>query len=391
MRAIIICITVLVFAANASANVGIFYGSGKTIELVKSDHVQLVSEEVTISPKCGAVYDLDTIEYCCKFVLKNRSQESVKVQVGFPLDRELHGTTILDATDTVMSYHFIARDADNTYHVRYVNDGGKTSKYKELFLWDMAFAVGETKVLHVGYILPMSITGALTNKDTEKWMKSHYEKPWHRTLEACLIEHFNYITETGRSWAGPIEEATFRVETGGFEGYLDRRPTVPGRDLALFAKQLVPESQISLIDAPKTEVKDLFPETKFAATLYREISPDGGKYDSEHGVMTWEFRNFQPGPALRFQYYFVMIAEDASDCDAWVNLVLGAKPKKTNVLELREIAAAFYGIAPNTESAKKFAEQQIWYHPKKWIRDSELSEKRQAVLRRLDAISEEKE
>lgn len=237
----------------------------------------------------------------------------------------------------------------------------------------------------------MSITMALTNKDKEKWDLPHYEKPWHRTLEACFLEHFNYITETGRSWAGPIEKATFRVEMGGFERYLDRRPTVPGRDLALFAKQLDIESQISLIDAPKKEIKDLFSETKFAATLYREVSPDEGKYDSERGLMTWEYRNFQPGPDLRFQYYFVMIAEDATDCDAWVSLVLGAKPKKTDVLELREIAAAFYGIAPHTESAKKFAGQQIWYHPKKGMRESELSKKRQDLLKRLNALAEEKE
>ena len=163
--AVLTFVVVVFFGVNAIANVGVFYGSGKTIELIKSDQVQLVSEEVTISPQWGAVAELDRVEYRCKFILKNRSEKSVKVYVGFPLDRELHGTTTPDATDTVLSYHFIARDADNTYHVQYVSGGGDTSKYNELFLWEMAFAAGETKVLQVGYILPMSITMSLTNRE----------------------------------------------------------------------------------------------------------------------------------------------------------------------------------------------------------------------------------
>jgi hypothetical protein len=392
MRTVVLtCVAVAVFGANAGANVGVFFGSGKTIELIKSRDVQLVSEEVTISPRCAAVKELDGVEYRCQFVLKNRSQASVKVRVGFPLDREVHGATIPSATDTVLSYHFIARDGENTYHVQYVSGGGDSGKYKELFLWDMAFAAGETKVLHVGYILPMSMTMALTNKDKEQFVRLRYEKPWHRTLEACCVEHFHYITETGRSWAGPIEKAVFRVETGGFEWCLDRRPGIPGSDLARFAAQLDPVSFLRLMDAPEKTIKDLFPETKFVATVYREVSPDGWKYKSESEVTAWEFRDFQPGSPLRFHYYFVMIPEDGADCDAWARLVLGAKPKNTEVMELREIAAAFYGIAPRTESPKKFVEKQIWYHPKKGLRDSELSEKRQAALKRLDAIAKEKE
>ena len=139
-------------------------------------------------------------------------------------------------------------------------------------------------------------------------------------------------------------------------------------------------------------MQNLLRETnKLAATPYREFSPGGWKKDAEHGTITWDFRNFQPGPPLRVYYYFVRFPEDVADCDAWVRLVLGAKPKKTDVSELREIAAAFYGVAPQTESARKFAEQQIWYHPKKGLHDSELSETRQAVLKRLDAIAKGKE
>ena len=81
--------------------------------------------------------EFDTAEYRCKFILKNLTKKPTKIRVGFPLDREVHGAgPASNATDMVMSYHFIARDADNTYHVQYIG-GGDKSKYNDLFLWDM--------------------------------------------------------------------------------------------------------------------------------------------------------------------------------------------------------------------------------------------------------------
>ena len=56
---------------------------------------------------------------------------------------------------------------------------------------------------------------------------------------------------------------------------------------------------------------------------------------------------------------------------------------------MRELVAAFYGIAPHSASAKTFVEQQVWYHAKKGLRESDLKEEQQAVLRRLDAIARE--
>jgi hypothetical protein len=371
MKSLLGCIVVLVGSTQVTGNVGVFGGSGATIELIKSDQVQLVSEEVTISPTCGAARELDRVEYRCKFVLKNRANESVQVQVGFPLDREVHGGTTPSTTDLVMSYHFIARDAENTYHVRYVNGGRETSSYKELFLWNMTFASRETRVLHVGYILPMSIVGSSTRKDKKDLLNPRYEKPWHAMLEGCFLEHFRYITETGRSWAEPIEKATFRVETGGLEWCLNRRPIIVGAEV-----------MATVVEKPV-----LPPGTKYPTVIYRQISPGGWKCESEHRDTVWEYHNFRPGPPLNFFYYHLTFPDDAAACESWVRLVLGAEPKKVDVSELREIAGAFYGIAPHTDSAKKFVEKQIWYHPKNGLRESELDDNRQAVLKRLDVIA----
>ncbi len=396
-RMLLCCVLVLLPSSKAIANVGVFFGSGSTIELIKSDQVQLVSEEVTISPTCGAARGFDRVDYLCKFVLKNLSKKPVKVHLGFPLDGEVHGAdSAPDATEMVMSYHFIARDADNTYHVRYVGSGGDKRKCNELFLWDMTFASEETRVLRVGYIIPVSYTGAVTLKD-KKDLILRPEKPWHAMLEGCILEYFNYITETGRSWAGPIEKATFRVEIGPFEWFLDRRSLDEGNAAASFATVITAQSALAAQNAaqPNSDpdpglMKKMLagpPDAKLAAALYREVSPDGWKRESEHGAMTWEFHNFKPGPPLRLRYYFVMFPDGAASCDGWVRLVLGAKPTKADMLELREITAAFYGIAPRTKSAKRFVEQQVWYHAKNGLRDSELNKKQQAILKRLDEIA----
>ena len=105
------------------------------------------------------------------------------------------------------------------------------NKYPDLFLWDMTFAAGETKTLHVGYILPMSFAGGTTRKldDPEKILNPQYEKPWHARIEGCMVVFFSYITETGQSWAGPIEKATFRVRNTVFEDGLRRFPEYRGR------------------------------------------------------------------------------------------------------------------------------------------------------------------
>jgi hypothetical protein len=391
------CILVIAASTHASANVGVFYGSGATIELIKSDQVQLVSEEVTISPTCAATRAFDKVECRCKFVLKNLSKKSAKVHVGFPLDYEGHGESAArDATDMVMSYHFIARDADSTYHVQHVAGGGDDEKYRELFLWDMTFAPKEVKTLHVGYVISMSQTGAVTLKD-QKSLVLRPEKPWHAMLEGCFLEHFNYITETGRSWAGPIEKATFRVEAGPFEWFLSRRSLDEGSTVASFATMIAAQSELVAEQAahpnakPSPELMEKItaglPNVKLAAAFYREISPKGWKEQSDQGTLTWEFRNFTPGPPVRLRYYFVTFPDDVASCDRWVRLVLGDKPARADLMELREIAAAFYGVAPHTESAKRFVKQQIWYDANSGLRESQLNQKRQAILKHLDEMA----
>ena len=346
-----------------------------------------------------------SVKFRCTFVLKNRSAKSVKIQVGFPLDRESHGPPRSPSNDAdeVLSYHFIARDANNTYHVRYVASDPQ-GKYAHLFLWDMDFAAGEAKTLHVGYILPMSVASHSTRKMGDDPNQPpdipEYERPWHVRVEPCVVVFFCYVTETGQSWAGPIEKATFRVSNNVFEHSLRKLPEFVGGNPAD-----VPPVMAAAAEAVSGEGVPGMADLGFVfgmklGTVYRHISPDGWKPayvpdippgkpkpPYEPDGIAWRFENYKPGTPLTFMYYLVGFPQVPADCDRWVRQVLGKTPTKADVLELREIVAAFFGIAPQNAAVKRLAEQQVWYKPESKLRESELSESQRAVLARLASIA----
>ena len=397
------------FCGNVFGNTGVFAGSGHSIQLVKSADVQMVSEDVTITPITGAstMLMMHTVEFRCTFVLKNRSNKPVKIQVGFPLDRESHGSppSPSDDADEVLSYHFIARDAKNTYHVRHVATDSQ-KKFSHIFLWDMDFAAGETRTLHVGYILPMSVAGSTTRKpdelppsfagnvnDGEKFLFHYppeYEKPWHKKVETCMVVYFNYVTETGQSWAGPIEKATFRVSNNTFEYFLRKCPDyIGGNPADIPADEQIPEAaQYSLFGLKLGTVYRRISPEGWKPAYIPEIPPGAPKPEYEPDGIAWKFENYKPGTPLTFTYFLTGFPENAADCDPWVKRTLGKTSTKADVLELREIAAAFFGVAPQTASVKFFVEQQVWYNPKSNAKESELSKPRQAVLARLTTIAD---
>ncbi len=65
-----------------------------------------------------------------------------------------------------------------------------------------------------------------------------------------------------------------------------------------------------------------------------------------------------------------------------------ADQQAAEVMELSEIVGAFYGIAPKTDSVKRFVERQVWYHPEDGLQRSQLTEGQREALTRLEAIAE---
>jgi hypothetical protein len=394
-------------SGRADGNTGVFAGSGHSLQLVKSADVQMVSEDVTITPVCGAESMMHTVEFRCTFVLKNLSDKAVKIQAGFPLNRESHGPPkpLADDADKVLSHHFIARDANNTYHVRY-EAADPQGKFEHIFLWDMDFAAGETKTLQVGYSLPMSYAAGTTRKldddPNNPPAMPEYEKPWHARIEACTVVFFSYITETGKSWAGPIEKATFRVSNNSFEYSLRKCPDyVGGNPADLPPGMEMPEEGPRIGDAVPM-VDTGFVWGMKLGNVYRRISPEGWKPayipelppgapkpPYEPSGIAWTFENYKPGPPLDFVYYLTGFPETVADCDPWAKCVLGKTPAKADLLELREIVAAYFGVPPQTVSVNRLVEQQVWYNPQSKVSESQLSEPRRAVLARLTKIADD--
>ena len=87
-QAMLASICVFAFASTVQGNAGFFSGSGHTITLTKTEQIQLVSEEVTLTPNYGFTIEGDSVDCRCQFVLKNLTNKAVKIQVGFPLDSQ---------------------------------------------------------------------------------------------------------------------------------------------------------------------------------------------------------------------------------------------------------------------------------------------------------------
>ena len=91
MRRVLLAVALsLALCGRAFGNTGVFAGSGHSLRLVKSADVQMVSEDVTITPICGASAIEHSVEFHCLFVLKNRSTKPTQIQVGFPLVLQHH-------------------------------------------------------------------------------------------------------------------------------------------------------------------------------------------------------------------------------------------------------------------------------------------------------------
>ena len=403
-RVLLASALLLAMCGEVVGNTGVFFGSGQSIQLVKSADVQMVSEDVLITPRCGATATMGSAEYRCEFVLKNLSSKAVRIQVGFPLNRETHGPprATSDETDEVFSFHFIARDANNTYHVRYVGRDQK-DHLVDIFLWDMDFAPNEKKTLHVGYIMPMSFaeyTTAISETPKIAFNPPKVELPaWQPRIQASVVVGCSYVTETGKSWAGPIEKARFRFIGAEFEEYFRQQP-LGGDSAETPPDHGTPDESSS--EEPGSADDDGFVVGMKFGTVCRRISPDGWKpmYLRGHSPseanpsrepdgIGWEFDNYKPGPPLQFVFYLVGFPQTPAECDPWVRQVLGQAPGKAAVLELRETVAAFFGVAPQAASVRALVEKQFWYDPKSSIRESQLSEAKKAVLARLSKIADE--
>ena len=371
------------FGSVVRADVGVFAGTGQDLKQISTESVQLVSIDVTIVPGRGrflfdgTVPGMDQVEYDCRFVLRNLTDKACDIQVGFPIDSQ-SARLPTDQKDTgqdwVSTYGFNARDAKSTYHVNLQFGDPKKANdaYSAIFTWTIGFQARETKTLIVQYRIPMSMTLGSPSKRGIGAMPTRTEKhPWMALLTCSMLEIIGYTTETGSSWSGNVEKATFTVYTDPFEKYLNHRGLLEQKVADLPA------------DAQET-MKNSFPIQQ--VWWFREIQPLGW-LPVENGIR-WTYKDYKPKDPITLRYFLLQFPRLSSEVGPWVDAILRSIPdphqQAAELAVARQILLATYGQEPTDKAAKAFAENAIWYSPRKDFAISDLNKDQQAVLAELD-------
>jgi len=339
------------------ANAGIFAGLGQSIELTKTEQIQMVSEDITIIPGRGKslfkgdLSGMDIVDYLCKFKLKNITNTTVNVQIGFPLNADSLKWRNKENTKTsemVAEYKFIAQEEGHIYNVRYV-PGDIRKKLKHLFLWDMKFLPNEEKELLISYSMHISCAAAIPFKT---YMS--YEKEWYGKLECCLLEWFGYVTETAKSWAGPVGKANFKVYIKGFDEYINRRPLYEDLTLDEFIRQ----------------DRRNFPV--YNPLIFRMTEPTKWQTDKQ-GFLTLTYKDYKADENLMFYYYILPFPRNIADVERLMkNLTKSYNLKIKDIIftkadyeDLRDIFLEFNGKKTGNKRIQKFVENQKWYGQEK--------------------------
>ncbi|HEX4125434.1 MAG TPA: hypothetical protein VHY37_11955 [Tepidisphaeraceae bacterium] len=377
------CAVVLCMQAAVWGDAGVFTGTGQDLRQISTHSVRLVSIDVKVvlgrGPFLfdGTVPGMDEARYDCTFVLQNLTDNACDVEVGFPVDSEF-AQVPKDPKDPledwVLRCGFIAKDTDDTYHVKFqdVDPDKVADAYSAIFTWKMAFKPKETRTLTVQYHIPISMTVDSPDKrGADGVVAAGRKHRWMVMLDSCMAEIAGYTTETGSTWSGNVEKATFTVITDPFEKYLNYRGST--------------EENVSELPADQQKtVRDFFPVEH--EWWYRAVTPAGWKAVDD-GIQ-WQYKNYKPRDPLTITYYQMEYPTLASDVDPWVDAILRTIPDKSKqpgeLAIVKQILLATYGQAPTDADAKAFCEDQIWYAPKKDFSASKLGKDQRAVVAALD-------
>ncbi len=417
MKQWILWISVFALALTARGNAGVFRGNGRTPVLGSTTRIQMVEEEVVMQPLRGnwpvddSARNLDPMRFHCTFRLRNLTDETVTVQVGFPLDGERLPVNDqpVNQSAIIARYAFVAGTADQVFPVRYVPCDGK-KKFSRLFLWEMTFRPRQEITLYVHYQTDGAMGLAITTKD-EKPSPHRYRHL--RLLEHSIMQGHFYVTETGNSWAGEIEKAVFRIVPFEFEEYLARRgpfeiteatrarlnarlPREPSLALMLLHMPMIPEWQ-----PPRSrwrEAKDPRTGKRCLELIFAPFKPRG-KEDN-----------------LQILYRFVMMPQNVEQLELLLSCIRnemeteeqryqrireaveklpretpGRTPKQLEPplsyspaveKDIADIVLEFHGIATGNEEIREFLECQKWYPAPSRPLDPALKKRLEELSRR---------
>ena len=392
-----LCLLLLVFI-SCFGNVGVFRGSGQTPTMEKTDQIQMVEEEIIMIPRRGN-YPVDTscrnpdkMDFRCRFILRNLSDKTVVVPVGFPLDTDARlqdNKGKFNQSQLIGHYGFTAGTKDKTFPVRFVPWDEK-KKFSRLFLWEMTFEPKQEIELFVNYTMEgyLGLDVTMRNRDGD-W--GPYKCEYLDYLTSGWGQAQFYVTETGSSWAGVIEKAVFRYYPYAFEEYLAKR----GAWEESRKERKEHKERLKAIKENPGIFEYLFsremPMVRVWSPAFERWQPKQGKHKSDR-YLELVFQPYTPKKKdnIRIGYTFPMIPLNAEQFERYCTAVKHRLKKQREFKELAknknpkdyekywkhrnfpaygaevrkniaDVILEFHGIARNNPEIADFLADQVWY------------------------------
>ncbi|MBE6370220.1 MAG: hypothetical protein E7056_08700 [Lentisphaerae bacterium] len=390
-----LCLLLFVFI-SCLGNAGVFRGSGQTPTLEKTDKIQMVEEEIIMIPHRGnypvdtSCRNLDKMDFRCRFILRNLTDQKVVTPVGFPLDTQARlqdNKGKFNQSQLIGHYGFTAGTKDKTFSVRFVPWDEK-KKFSKLFLWEMTFEPKQEIELFVNYTMEgyLGMAGTRRNQDWNK--RKPYKCEYLEHLTFGLGQAQFYVTETGSSWAGGIEKAVFRYYPYEFEEYLAKRGAYEEsrkeRNERLAAIKKKP-GNFGYLFSPE------MPMVRVWNPAFEQWQSKQGKYKNDR-YLELVFQPYKPQKKdnISIHYVFPMIPVNAEQFERYCTAVkiklkndaeLKARYQKDNDAHYKEywqhriipaygaevrkniadVILEFHGIARNNPEIADFLADQVWY------------------------------
>lgn len=352
---------VVAASGTALGNVGVFRGAGQTPVVDKTDAVQLVEEEVTMRPREGthpidaSASNTDPMDFQCRFLLRNLTDEEVTLQVGFPLDTESGWSwKEEDAAELVEEFRFSARTNGGACVVRFV-PFDRDRKFSKLFLWDMSFAPREEVELAVEYRMGgyfgLGPCSAFTGGNLWTALDDGDE------FSLGIAEGHIYVTGTASCWAGEVERAVFRYHPQEFEDYLRARGAFEEspeeraeREAAIAKKALI----YSLFKPELSMVRNWLPDEN----EWTRVDDGDGQWHVE-----WSQAPFAPSEDAAIALFYVALPMPTTPED--VARILADEAMGTRARDFCDICREFYGVETGNPRIREFVSKQCW-HDTQW-------------------------
>ena len=390
-----VCLLFSVFI-SCFGNVGVFMGSGQTPMLEKSNQIQMVEEEIIMIPRRGnypvdlSCRNMDKMDFRCRFILRNLTDEKVVLPVGFPLDvdsRHLNYDGEVNQTQIIGYYCFVAGTKDKTFPVRFV-PWDKKKKFSKIFLWEMTFEPKQEIELFVNYTMEGYLGADITVRNRDWDNRKPYKCEYLKYLTYASGQAQFYVTETGSSWAGVIEKAVFRYYPYEFEEYLAKR----GAHEESTEER---NERLAAIKKKSGNFADLFspemPMIRVWNPAFEQWHPKQGKYKNDR-YLELVFKPYKPQKKdnISIGYTFPLIPINAEQFESFctavkINLKNDAErkahlQKKNDAYykkywqhriipdygqavrkNIADVILEFHGIARNNPEIADFLADQLWY------------------------------